>query len=715
MSYQVKYTDYANKGSITVNDSTINNDTSLQFPGRNTRGYGISVAENFLHLLENFANTTQPSNAVEGQLWYDTTEGVEDLKVYDGTTWKSAGSVRKSNTAPDIANSIIGDLWVDIDNQQLYLFSGASWILVGPTYSSGLKSGVQVETILDATDVERVVLISYVDGEILSIYSTSTFTPKVSIEGFTTIKAGINLSTKDFAGNGTTNKFWGTAEKAESLIIGSNTVVASNFLRKDTSNITNFGFSIRNDLGMTVGATGQLALSVVNEVGQLYHSTPGSALDLRINKDGVRTTLIRADSTGKVGIGENNLAPEETLDVAGTAKISGNVRITSTENTINSVTGALQVAGGLNVQKDFIATGKTTLKDSLVVGVGGAEIGILSLSADSAIIPAATNVYDIGQTSLRFRNIYASTTYSNLVGNVTGNVTGNVNGTASKLLATTSFNITGDIASDSVQFDGQSGGTTKTFTTTISSDFISTKTETFSVNPSDYLLIYRQTGLETGLRKISRSTFFTEIPTVPVGAIFPFAGVVIPTGYLLCDGSEKLRSKYPDLFSVIQFTYGAPGTLSGLATFKVPDLRGRFPLGKDNMDNGDQVPDAVTPGNPLIDSGGGPAGRVTDATASTLGNASGLEQRTLNVNNLPDHTHDLVGEAGTQFFVTNNNAGIPPDAGGTAGNGPTAPGQGQYYNATGSIQSAIPVGQPVNIMNPYLTINYIIYAGRVIE
>ena len=123
MAYTIRYSDFVNKGSIVIEDNTINQETSLNIPGRNTTAYGSSIAENFLHLLENFANSVQPVNPVEGQLWYDNTPGVDQLKLWDGTTWVAAGGLKKANLAPDAANSVIGDLWVDTDNQQLYLFS----------------------------------------------------------------------------------------------------------------------------------------------------------------------------------------------------------------------------------------------------------------------------------------------------------------------------------------------------------------------------------------------------------------------------------------------------------------------------------------------------------------------------------------------------------------------------------------------------------------
>ena len=93
MSYTINYTDVANKGTITVEDGTINRETTLGFPGRNTTSYGAVVAENFLHLLENFAATTAPSQPSEGQLWYDSTLGVEALKVYNGTNWVNTSTL----------------------------------------------------------------------------------------------------------------------------------------------------------------------------------------------------------------------------------------------------------------------------------------------------------------------------------------------------------------------------------------------------------------------------------------------------------------------------------------------------------------------------------------------------------------------------------------------------------------------------------------------
>ena len=171
--YNVKFTDLVNKGTLSVEENSVNvDDTSLQLPGQNLPNYGQIVNENFLHLLENFANNVAPSNPVEGQLWYDTTTGVDQLKVYDGTNWIAAGGIKKAISEPEAAISIIGDLWVDTTNQQVYLYSGSGWVLVGPDYSEGASTGSKIQS-LEATDgLLYTVLVNFVNGEIICIYSS---------------------------------------------------------------------------------------------------------------------------------------------------------------------------------------------------------------------------------------------------------------------------------------------------------------------------------------------------------------------------------------------------------------------------------------------------------------------------------------------------------------------------------------------------------------
>ena len=94
---------------------------------------------------------------------------------------------------------------------------------------------------------------------------------------------------------------------------------------------------------------------------------------------------------------------------------------------------------------------------------------------------------------------------------------------------------------------------------------------------------------------------------LPVGTIAPYAGLTVPTGWLLCDGTAYSRSEYRTLFDVIGTTYG---TGDGATTFNIPDLRGRVPLGK-----------------------------AASGTGSTLGGTGGAIDHT---HTGPSHTHSVT-------------------------------------------------------------------------
>ena len=85
MAYTVNKTNSsASPNQYTVQDGVVNAQTDLSLIGKGYAGYGELIAENFLHLLENFSNSTAPSKPISGQLWWDSTNA--RLKVYNGTS-----------------------------------------------------------------------------------------------------------------------------------------------------------------------------------------------------------------------------------------------------------------------------------------------------------------------------------------------------------------------------------------------------------------------------------------------------------------------------------------------------------------------------------------------------------------------------------------------------------------------------------------------------
>ena len=686
MPYIVNFTDKDNKLPITVYDNTSSTDTSLTFPGRNVTGYGQTIAENFLALLENFAKETQPVNPVEGQLWYNTTDGV--LQLWDSTAWKAASNIQKGGVEPSTEQSKVGELWVDTTNQQLYVYSGTRWILVGPNFSTGLRSGPIVESITDSDNVSRVILIFYIEDIPVIIFSKDSFTPKLSLSGFITIKSGLNITENNIGLGGFDTKIYGAATSAESLIVSDVEIPAAKFLRSDIVNTTEFGINVRNNQGITIGVNGTFSLTTSDVASRIYDSTPGGSIDLQINNDGIPSTVLRVIGNT---VGINVLSPDEALHVDGNIKTNGSLILTGTTASSNFNNGTFRTAGGAAITKN------------LLVGDGLKVIGVSEFDNTQ---PAVTDFYDSGTVLKRWKNVRTKNLIAETIeGVLTGNIVGNAS-TATNLKFTSTFKMEGDVTAPSFIFDGQVGGNTKTFTTTLTSALISSKDEPFPLisTPLDTVLVFRPS---LGLIKETRNTFVADL-AVPIGAILPYAGAEAPYGYILCDGSELEQTKYSDLYDVIGVIYNGVTALNGINTFRVPDLRGRFPLGKDNMDNAFTVPNST---GGFIDAGGGNVDRVSGTAPDNLGDNGGQSANTLTVSNLPDHEHNMKGSTGQQYFATRVDSAIPSDVGSFSEKGPTTVGQSQYIPSSGGIKTSGTLGQEFSVINPFLTLNYIIHSG----
>ena len=123
MAYTINKSD----GTVaaTVDDGTLNTETSIQLIGRNYEGYGEAFNENLVKLMENFSTSTNPLNAIEGQLWFDATN--DALTVYDGSNFDVPNPSRRSVSEPTSSLNK-GVLWFDTGNNDLFVYNGTSFI-----------------------------------------------------------------------------------------------------------------------------------------------------------------------------------------------------------------------------------------------------------------------------------------------------------------------------------------------------------------------------------------------------------------------------------------------------------------------------------------------------------------------------------------------------------------------------------------------------------
>ena len=160
---------------VTLADGTIDTTTTdITLIGKGYAGFGEKLNENLVKLLENFNNTSSPSNKVQGQLWYDKTNN--QLNVYTGAKFKPVGSTENSATAP--TNAVLGDMWFDTTNSQLYVYSGTAWTLIGPTTVAGSGvTSVVPDTVEDNTGVNKSILKFIANDAVVGVVSNQAFTP----------------------------------------------------------------------------------------------------------------------------------------------------------------------------------------------------------------------------------------------------------------------------------------------------------------------------------------------------------------------------------------------------------------------------------------------------------------------------------------------------------------------------------------------------------
>jgi len=283
---------------VTLADGTIDvATTDLTLIGKGYAGFGEKLNENLVKLLENFNNTSAPSNKVQGQLWYDKTNN--QLNVYTGSKFKPVGSTSNSASAP--TNAVLGDMWFDTTNTQLYVYTGSAWTLIGPTTVSG--SGVTqviTETPEDSGGVRRSILKLVTNDTVVGVVSNLAFTPSSSetlgaalvSAGFSTVAQGLQLSSSVSSA-----KFRGTATDSDAL----GGAAASTYLKSNENDTTTGTLGVLNDNGLTIGAGSDITMKLSSDDFTIAQTTQDKDIIFTVNDGGTTTEVLRMKgSTGRI-------------------------------------------------------------------------------------------------------------------------------------------------------------------------------------------------------------------------------------------------------------------------------------------------------------------------------------------------------------------------------------------------------------------------------
>jgi hypothetical protein len=377
MAYTLKYSD----GRLFLNlpDQESNRvATSLTLIGKNVNAYGTDINQNYIKLLENFANSVEPTAPMVGQIWYDTSK--QQIKVYTkNREFKPVGAPIIAATKP--AGLAIGDLWYDTTAEQLKFQTNGDLVVIGPQTDSSIGRSGWINSTLTTINSETVTVEAlYSNDKLMAILSDTPFT----ITGTTTstnmrdIGVGITANYSD----GLEVEFRGTATYARNLIREDGAIISAtsylsnspDFIRLDyplylyNSTLTIAAASGRQDIQLYSSADSTLTTLLIGEANENF--------ELRVTSEffPLKGPILHA-SAREARLGIFNSNPLTDVDINGDVTVRGN----------------LIVDGGLTyiTTQDILVEDKTITVNSRPVGT---PMGLND--ADNSGIEVYTNTGD---------------------------------------------------------------------------------------------------------------------------------------------------------------------------------------------------------------------------------------------------------------------------------------------------------------------------------
>ena len=468
---------------IVLEDGTIDTSTSLGLVGRNYVGYGETQNENFIYLLENFANNDPPQRPLVGQIWFDSDSGTPN--AYDGTNWNPIGAAKLSDIAPLDPNP--GSLWLDTKANQLKIYDGSIWELVGPEAVAGFGvTRARSTALFDTMGNPHAVIFFEINDTVIAISTGEEFTlnPLNFVPGFpSTLISGINLSVNSKIQSNIIGNATSSDRLSESRFINgvpfdgqSNITIKSS----TTNKLVKGTYILGSDFDGSDQTTWSIDATSANQIGKIVarNSSGGFAAgiitadlvgnvagNVTVNSGTSRFNIVEATAfvgatlTGNANTASQLATPRKinSVNFDGSADITVpsaagtltgdtlNATVTQSSlvsvGTLNSlfVSNAGITIGAAGTLKFTVESSTPTIRSTsgtlnFDMGSSGPDVSFvdavtsLSLGGPSAPAIIGDNTTNLGINGYRFNNIYAN----NLLGNA-----------STATLATTATNLAG--------------------------------------------------------------------------------------------------------------------------------------------------------------------------------------------------------------------------------------------------------------------------------
>lgn len=324
--------------------------TSLALIGKNFPNWGIHVNQNVLRITENFSNSTSPLNPLQGQLWWDSNNKL--LKVHRGAgLWKvvSTGRTGEGNLPPSSPDE--GDFWWNPVTKQLNAWNATAgnWRTIGPVESIAVPPTNFTGNVIGSDIIGNVT----VANKLVGVFATGDTVPFTTSQliGINKVNPGLN-----FAGS------------VEPTLISSPNM----------------------EFGVNAGSVHVTSI------------TGGTGIALRVSPTGAgsTTTALSVDgSTARVSVSQ---APVGNLDVVNKGHLDS--ELVDLENTLSNSISSLA---------------DTISSDYATVVYVDEKVGNITLSnlsgtelVSANLVPAANLLYNLGNTSLWWNNIYGTSVHA---------------------------------------------------------------------------------------------------------------------------------------------------------------------------------------------------------------------------------------------------------------------------------------------------------------